>query len=834
MFAPEQFEDAFHDMIDKSLKKYNTMNSIKEYVTGNSYEKNIDKLVIVIDNIDRCDRKTAYELLTNIKNFIKKTEGIIFLVPVDDEALKRHIQGHNNENEKEAEEFLRKFFNVTLKIKHFQPRDLFEFTKKLNITHDLGLNPDTLNIIAKEYASNPRRIIQTLNNLSTELKILELKHGTEFIDKHQNIITKLLIIREEWSDIFKTITKAPHSIFSSILDDNQANKPFSAFMERTRAITANFQTIEKIVLNITNDSTLPVNIITMIENNKFDELQKQLVDDQEMLDNAIHYAIEKLRVGTERKTYSTDSRNALVLISVLNSLHKLDKAYLNELIGFFNDDFDIDQTIRHLDDSGDNLESFFNFVNQNTENGFPYLQEYLIKRIKEIWGNKPKDEDKTEQERKIAVYTPDTFINHISDLETIKILQKEFIAFYYHISDTLPLHQEKWIYEERLRYIISKDFINVLVSEIETPVIKLDSLAYQEIKYLAEQDLLDISDIEEILKKAKSNFSQFKTKTNNIEEGKKEVLEIIFNNIEAIRVLMENIKKQDVKSQGFIQFIQEILNQIQFLTQNGATATLNLLADISPYKDYQQSLLSFFISVRRMTTGGTNVIQNITALVDKYPELKEMLYQDLIKLRDEENLASLSFFDWLINQNNENKYLLNLYKKLFSSNLDATQKEKVKNKLIVLINKLAIKDNETLKTFIVSLMQNEQIKNILSEIIISKSVEEILKLPPEIKKLAYHHICDTEIIFGIENEIETIKNIASSGKEYHACIHKILKRKFPKTSELQEALEIIESMGEIESNIKKGILSELKNIKTADLDNEELKSKLETYIATLT
>jgi len=245
MFAPEQFEDAFKDMMSKSLKKYNIFSLATEYVKGNYYEKNIDKLVIVVDNIDRCDKKTAYELLTNIKNFIGTEKGIIFLIPVDDEALKRHMREHNKENSKEADEFLRKFFNTTIKIKHFQPRDLFEFANKLNSKNQLGFKPDTINIVAKEYASNPRRIIQLFNNLTSELKTIESKYEKLFVEEHQSLIARLLIIREEWVDVFKEITKHPHLFhkfrdIKIVHDEKEVNLDnFKIFMERTKAVNAN-------------------------------------------------------------------------------------------------------------------------------------------------------------------------------------------------------------------------------------------------------------------------------------------------------------------------------------------------------------------------------------------------------------------------------------------------------------------------------------------------------------------------------------------------------------------------------------------------------------------
>lgn len=202
LFAPEQFDDCFKDIISKVLKE-NAFKTIKNWVTGN---KKSDKLIIVIDNIDRCNCETAYELLTNIKNFMGDYNDLIFIIPIDDRALKKHLINDKNED-KDAEEFLRKFFNVELRIKPLENVELFDFANRLNTKHQLDLTPDTINIVANEYATNPRRIIQLFNNLSAELNILSQNCDEKFLKENQSIICKALIIREEWSEYYNLIKK---------------------------------------------------------------------------------------------------------------------------------------------------------------------------------------------------------------------------------------------------------------------------------------------------------------------------------------------------------------------------------------------------------------------------------------------------------------------------------------------------------------------------------------------------------------------------------------------------------------------------------------------------
>lgn len=826
MFAPEQFEDAFKDMMAKSLEKYNIFSLATEYVKGNHYDKNIDKLVIVVDNIDRCDKKTAYELLTNIKNFIGKKEGIVFLVPVDDEALKRHMQEHNKENSKEADEFLRKFFNTTIKIKHFQPRDLFEFANSLNTKHELGFKPDTINIVAKEYASNPRRIIQLFNNLTAELKTAEARHGYEFIEKNQSLIVKLLIIREEWADIFKSITEHPHKFINfnqtSVLDKKPAfeNETFNLFMNRTKAITADVKTIEKIVLNITNESTLPNEIIKLAENNNFDEIKNELDKNNISFDGVVKYAIEELRKGVNRETFSTDARNALVLLSNLNEYKAIDKASLNELSGFYNRQDFILHTVEHL--QKDDLNSFFKLIEYNQLNGHDYLQVEITKKFKEIWKEKPKD-------TLVSIYEDglEVFINNSTDEKAIEEFQSAFVNYYDYFSNS-PLYKEEWIDKNKLHLIVSKEFFDYLINKIVSPVVDPKSNEYLELEYFAQNKLLKIENIETFIEKIKPDFSQQITVSTNIQEEQQKRINDMFINIKAITSLLEKLKHEKIKSDIIIGFIQEFLKPVQIIQQsNRQQLTLNLISDIAKNIDYQQDLLKFYLEIYRITYNNTDVTSYIQSLLGQYPSLKNYFYNKLIELRNSHQLGLMPLFEYLVSQAEENESLFNLYEKLFNrEELKQNNIEKIRNKLDVYIVKLLNSSNELVENFINRLMLHTKTKEWLTDIIISKESHDIIKLPQNIKKVAYINLCSADKIFELENNIEALKDILMSSDDFNGCILKIIKSKLLKSSGVGDALILIDEMQNINEDIKKEILAELKSHKNHEFLVDKVKETI--------
>ena len=82
IFAPEQFEKIFSEIIDKVINK---PKDNWEWVKNIFWKpkKKVKKLVIVIDNIDRCHKDLAFELLLTIKNFLEK-KGVVFIIPIDE------------------------------------------------------------------------------------------------------------------------------------------------------------------------------------------------------------------------------------------------------------------------------------------------------------------------------------------------------------------------------------------------------------------------------------------------------------------------------------------------------------------------------------------------------------------------------------------------------------------------------------------------------------------------------------------------------------------------------------------------------------------------------
>lgn len=280
IFAPEVFENIFSEIIDKILDKKRSIWIYIKNIFG--FTKKIEKLVIVIDNIDRCHKDLAFDLLLTIKNFLEK-EGVIFIIPIDENETKKHL----NKLGYDENEFLRKLFNTSLNIKKFSENDLYSFAKSLNSKHNLNLSENVISLVSQEFSKSPRRIIQFLNVLQTEILFSKKQEEVGNIPKgiisnNLTFLTKILLIREEWFEFYKKLRENPY-----ILEDiNQSLKTGTKiefieigldqlrFLERTRHIET--KNIEAFFVNKDVFSNIPDELNKLIISQDWEEIKKVL------------------------------------------------------------------------------------------------------------------------------------------------------------------------------------------------------------------------------------------------------------------------------------------------------------------------------------------------------------------------------------------------------------------------------------------------------------------------------------------------------------------------------------------------------------------------------
>lgn len=190
--SAEGFEDRFKDALQKI---------------------NEDKLLIIIDNLDRIEDKKMVEILSDIKTFLskdgkKQKDKVVFLIPCDNGALRTQLLSTYGSSF-DADEFLRKFFNLTFEIPKFINIDLNEYVQALikeTGVKDFENEPNLESVIIYAFRDNPREIKQFINSLTATFLLAE-KRKLHIVTQNPAFLAKILVIRQKFQPIYKILTE---------------------------------------------------------------------------------------------------------------------------------------------------------------------------------------------------------------------------------------------------------------------------------------------------------------------------------------------------------------------------------------------------------------------------------------------------------------------------------------------------------------------------------------------------------------------------------------------------------------------------------------------------
>ena len=195
------------DQADQFERKF------KEIVTAYREKAGEKKLVIVFDDLDRCPEQIIFETLSMVKTFLGE-EDCIYIIPCDDVRIKNHLVGKMGYTADNAEEFLRKFFQVSLRIPPFNEEDIFSYTHEL--AEKAGFPKEIEKVIASAFAETPRHVKYFLNNLCVLFNIAIQKEKCRdgkpgsirqsLVTGNPGLLAKAEAMRIRWPEAFDELS----------------------------------------------------------------------------------------------------------------------------------------------------------------------------------------------------------------------------------------------------------------------------------------------------------------------------------------------------------------------------------------------------------------------------------------------------------------------------------------------------------------------------------------------------------------------------------------------------------------------------------------------------
>jgi len=803
IFAPEQFEDCFIEIISNSLIKTNFIEKINRWIKGNNAIKDLEKLIIVIDNIDRCSNDIAYNLLTDIKTFLCTGEyNIIFIIPVDDEALCNHILNRNNEININCykEEFLRKFFNVVIRIKPYGETDMYSFARNISKKAGMDFKNETINLAAKEYSKNPRRVIQLFNNLVVEFSLYK---NENFVKNNETLICAVLILREEFNDLYKKIINHPQLFID--WKPNDKNLEFNRFI---RIVYNSIGTIELSALNeiLTNS----YNIFSTEIRNSVDTFDIKTI--LELFPNnrntIIDYIIDRIIFAINNSLIDNELTGLFDLIYKINVQHNLEKhenlRVIEKLESFYIEGIIINSKainelcIYALTLNEQGIDLYYNYI----LNILKRDKEHRISNWKSLFN------------ASLKVFNDKSSSEKLSDIFSVEYNEVEDIEF----------SSEQW------NYLFTNTFIQNLIN-ISTDI-KKESDDYESLIYIFSNKKNITKDTYIIfINKAKDIIGDLRGKS-------KEDISIYIKSLNPLLELIPNGKLSDE-----LKVIYDLVTKNRrkphqsYPTQKQYDSEINFIDECLKENTFISDIITFAINIYRITNNNTSTNDLISKLlINNRKELNEKL---LILVNN--NFTLIPIVSLLLQDkdyNNENtitllKHCFNIKDKEGKSGLSETD---MISKLEELLNYAYDEKSNKIYDFLESIYNDKDIKDILSSIIIKKDSNFINNLPKAFLNLAVQSFTD-ENYSEFCNNFHLLSIIALHGSiSQGELLIKLLIPKIDNNENIENVLQIINLIENIKDIDPDGLLiTHLKKYKRENKDNisEELEKQFEQILKKL-
>lgn len=190
----------------ESFRNENQFESIIEFEQRFSdilKSSEIEKMIIFIDDLDRCSNENAINILESIKLFLN-SERCVFVLGIDRTKIERAVAGrYKGEFSKEnASEYVKKIIQLPFNLPSLRYRDVLRFMENLEIDQEVReLVEDVITALDR----NPREIKRFLDIITVRRLLMENIERIENLKLDQKIMITLLAMEYRFPEFYQDI-----------------------------------------------------------------------------------------------------------------------------------------------------------------------------------------------------------------------------------------------------------------------------------------------------------------------------------------------------------------------------------------------------------------------------------------------------------------------------------------------------------------------------------------------------------------------------------------------------------------------------------------------------
>lgn len=286
-FAQDQFENLFLQMVTQA--------------SGNGKQK----VVIVFDNIDRCENELIYHILSGLKTFLS-TPNCFFIIPCDDNALRKYWSETNT-----SEGYFDKIFTSYIRIPFLESKKQLHFIEEYIKECGFDLNDvdkrKVTQILFFAYGGKtPREILRFFNDIVSYFRLaFEIDPKEESILKNKSMFFFMMVVKQKWPDWEKLFVQKPslfpelkenNKMVQTILGEGYTEDGFLIFLNNCRDWVDFSIDLGNYVFLDKNSNSSELSAFLKIESNELFELNQSLIlaIEQELISNQKYHDYHNL------------------------------------------------------------------------------------------------------------------------------------------------------------------------------------------------------------------------------------------------------------------------------------------------------------------------------------------------------------------------------------------------------------------------------------------------------------------------------------------------------------------------------------------------------------
>jgi len=164
------------------------------------------RLVIFIDDLDRCTPDKVPEVLEAIKLFTN-TPRCVYLIGLDQEIVRQGIETRYKFGKDEAAEYLEKIVQIPFHLPGLEVDRISRFVGK-DYADVIDICPTAPEVFAKGMEPNPRQVKRVLNVYRTLWELAEVREGNWEMDPVEpELLAKMVVLQSRFSALYDHFRK---------------------------------------------------------------------------------------------------------------------------------------------------------------------------------------------------------------------------------------------------------------------------------------------------------------------------------------------------------------------------------------------------------------------------------------------------------------------------------------------------------------------------------------------------------------------------------------------------------------------------------------------------